>query len=68
MAEMTAASSTYTSQFCGWLDYIFASPGLALATRHPAVPEDVLSQHVAIPSAAFPSDHCPVVARYTWAT
>ena len=119
--EMTSNSSTYTMEFCGWIDYLAASNGVSVTGSVAPLPETALSAHgttyvtstthllrflvnsrtrvgsthlhqcpfalVAsylchcmltcahyndssygryLPSAAFPSDHVPVIAMCTW--
>mmetsp|Transcript_33225 Transcript_33225/g.100400 ORF Transcript_33225/g.100400 Transcript_33225/m.100400 type:complete len:187 (+) Transcript_33225:360-920(+) len=62
--DMVEHSTNYTQHFAGWLDYIFAAGEIEIAPAQALLPDAVLAENVAIPSALFPSDHVPVVARF----
>lgn len=52
--------SNYTQGFKDLLDYVYVSRGLTVVRVAPFPDESVLSEHTALPSMHFPSDHIAV--------
>ncbi|KAK3250005.1 hypothetical protein CYMTET_40598 [Cymbomonas tetramitiformis] len=64
IVEMVSHSSNYSSDFCGWLDYIFVEDrGIEIAGRLSPLDEGLLAQETGLPASRFPSDHVPVVCE-----
>ena len=59
--------TNYTADFKDTLDYVMVSQHCFQVVRvAPFPPESVLSEHVALPSEVFPSDHIAVAVDIKW--
>jgi mRNA deadenylase 3'-5' endonuclease subunit Ccr4 len=57
----------YTHNFAATLDYIFVSQDVLKPVTWATMPtEEVLTQHVAMPSEVLPSDHVCLVCDLEW--
>jgi mRNA deadenylase 3'-5' endonuclease subunit Ccr4 len=63
------AFTNYTRDFKMTLDYIFVdTDSLAVTAVAPLPTEEVLSEHVALPSIVFPSDHVSLIVDVDFQT
>ena len=59
--------TNYTSGFKATLDYVFSSRDLLAVERVVTLPShEEVTQHTALPSVCFPSDHLAIVCDFKW--
>ena len=66
-AYVDALYTNFVPEFKEIVDYIFFSGEcLTLCQTAPIPPPDALIQNVALPNAAYPSDHVSLAADFIW--